>query len=103
MIYPDGPLAERKGTSCWVDAGLKQVAFAILGLVVLGKLCPTRQRDVAVRSFIDPRNAVASVGQLIDRGLVTAALGHARTAQQDPRLPDTGSREAGRPQLPVRG
>lgn len=61
-------LAEREWALFLTRAGLSQAEFTVLS--VLAELGPMRQREVAERAVVDPRNAVATVARLTGRDLV---------------------------------
>nr|WP_296071464.1 MarR family winged helix-turn-helix transcriptional regulator [uncultured Actinoplanes sp.] len=65
-----GRLAQQRWTSWLAEAGLTQLELATLS--ALAQAGPARQRDAATMVGVDPRNAVATVARLVERGLVTA-------------------------------
>ena len=65
-----GRLAQQRWTAWLAEAGVTHLEFALL--TALAQAGPARQRDAATMAGVDPRNAVATVGRLVERGLVTS-------------------------------
>jgi DNA-binding MarR family transcriptional regulator len=67
-----GKMAERDWARVIDEVELTQTEFYLL--TVLEEVGSIRQRELAIRAALDPRNAVASIARLTARGLIVSMV-----------------------------